>query len=272
MSIRLKTLPPWTFLSLITNGILLLTVMLLLLRDYRLPEDGSASANESKQGNHLAHLATELGPRHQLSYDQWLSLLRREALVVAKKQPDHLTILAGDSLSLWFGPDLLPTGRTWLNQGISGETSGGLLHRLQLFDQTQPQTIWVMIGINDLIRGVKDEVILDNQREIIRYLRRNHPQTEIVMQSILPHAGSQATWEGRDRLRSIANSRIRELNRQLAAIADQEGAYYLDLHPLFTDAQGQLRSDLTTDGLHLNPQGYLVWRSAIQVFSQLKLQ
>jgi lysophospholipase L1-like esterase len=119
---------------------------------------------------------------------------------------------------------------------------------------------------------VNDEVILANQRQILRYLRRVHPQARIVAQSILPHGGSSITWEGRDRLLKIPNSRIRRLNQQLAAIANEEGSAYLDLYPLFMDEKGDLRSDLTTDGLHLNSQGYLVWRAALQVFNQLQLQ
>ena len=100
-----------------------------------------------------------------------------------------------------------------------------------------------MIGINDLIRGVKDEVILDNQRQIISYLRRTHPKAQIVVQSILPHGGEEATWEGRDKLLAIPNTRIRQLNQQLQNIASKKGVKYLDLYPLFTNQQGNLRRE-----------------------------
>jgi lysophospholipase L1-like esterase len=207
----------------------------------------------------------ELGKRHKLSYEQWLDILKQEAQATAEKSPQNLTILAGDSLSLWFPPELLPEDKNWLNQGISGETSAGLLKRLDLFDRTQPERIFVMIGINDLIRGISDEEILTNHRRIIRYLRRIHPQAQIVVQSILPHGAEEATWEGKDKLLAIPNSRIRQLNQQIKAIATRQNAKYLDLYPLFTNKQGNLRQDFTTDGLHLSPQGYLVWRTALQM-------
>ncbi|MDY7021970.1 MAG: GDSL-type esterase/lipase family protein, partial [Cyanobacteriota bacterium] len=104
-----------------------------------------------------------------------------------------------------------------------------------------------------------------------RDLRWVHPDTQIVVQSILPHSAEAATWESRDRLLAIPNSRIRLLNRKLEALATAEGALYLNLHPLFTDEDGKLRPELSTDGLHLNNNGYLVWKSGIQLFSQLKL-
>jgi len=198
--------------------------------------------------------------------------LGREAKAVAKNKPERLTILVGDSIALWFPPELLPSGKTWLNQGISGETSAGLLKRLKLLDDTDPETIYVLIGINDLIRGELPETVLENSRLIIRDLLWAHPNTQIVVQSILPHSDAGATWENRDRLLEIPNETIRQLNQELRAIAESENAYFLDLHPLFTDTNGNLRLDLTTDGLHLNRQGYWVWRSAIELFSQMKLE
>ena len=220
----------------------------------------------------LPPLGPSLGPRHQLNYQKWVAILRQEANAVAENAPQNLNILAGDSLSLWFPSDLLPNDKKWLNQGISGEVSAGLWKRLNLFDRTQPERIFVMIGINDLIRQVSDEDILWNYRLIVRRLRRIHPQTEIVIQSILPHGGEASTWEGRDRLLVIPNTRIQSLNQQLETIAQEEGGKYFNLYPLFTDESGNLRLELTTDGLHLSRQGYLVWSSALKMFAQSQLQ
>lgn len=203
-----------------------------------------------------------------MNYQQWKALLAQEARAIAENQPENLDILLGDSISLWFPTHLLPPERTWLNQGISGETTEGLLNRLDLLDQTQPETIFLMIGINDVLRGIDDETILENQEAIIRYLQANHPNTLLVVQSILPHAAENSTWEGRDRLLEIPNQRIRRLNEELRAIATRENAEFLDLYPLFADGNGNLQSALSTDGLHLSEQGYLVWRTAIEMYRQ----
>lgn len=215
-------------------------------------------------------------PNQQLTYKQRVAILKQEANLAALDRSQHLSVLVGNSLSDWFPADLLPPNITWLNQGIAGDTSAGLLRRLHLFDRTQPETIFVMIGINDLLRGVKDEQILENHLQIIRYLRRIHPDSQIVVQSILPYSGEGSNWQGRSKgnhLLAVSNSRIRQLNQQLKAKALAEGVKYIDLHPLFTDAQGNLRADLSTDGLHLSTQGYLVWSSALQMYySQLKLK
>lgn len=280
---RSKTVPVWALLSLVTNGVLILTLAQLLLQGHNLTEsfqanDAVTAEGAQEQIEQPLTSANEVldvpvpGPRHKWTYQQWVTQLGREAEAAAANRPSRLSVLAGDSLSMWFPTKLLPVDRIWLNQGISGETSVGLLKRLQLFDRTVPDTVFVMIGINDLLRGASDEGILDNQRQIIRDLRWAHPKAQVVVQSILPHSGEQATWENRDRLLAIPNSRIRAINRRLKDIASSENVLYLDLYPLFADTDGNLPTELSTDGLHLNDQGYLVWRSALQLFSQMQLK
>ncbi|MTJ08142.1 G-D-S-L family lipolytic protein [Anabaena sp. UHCC 0204] len=272
MSNRVKTFPFWGFLALLTNIILMLAVILLIWRQQKLIPglETTAIPNPPEPVNlnwKNQYVPPELGPRHKLSYPQWLDILKQEAKATVEKNPQRLTILAGDSLSLWFPPELLPEDRSWLNQGISGEVSNGLLQRLDFFDRTQPDMILIMVGINDLIRGLDDQEILGNYRRIINYLQQKHPQAEIVVQSILPHGAEGITWEGKEKLLAIPNLRIRKLNEELNNIATAKGVRYLNLHPLFTDKQGNLRTDFTTDGLHLSPPGYLVWRTALQMYS-----
>ena len=242
-----------------------MAVIILLMRQYELTAFLQALA--AKTGINASVIPAS---SQKLTYEQRFAILKQEANLATLNRPQHLTVIAGDSLSDWFPADLLPPEQTWLNQGIAGETSAGLLRRLHLFERTQPETIFVMIGINDLFQGVTDETILENQRQIVSYLRRIHPHSQIVVQAILPY--SEGTWGG-DHLLAISNVRIRQLNHQLEAIAQAEGVKYLDLHPLFTDSQGNLRADLSTDGLHLNHQGYIVWRSALEMYySQLNLE
>ncbi|MEQ9486458.1 GDSL-type esterase/lipase family protein [Coleofasciculus sp. F4-SAH-05] len=195
------------------------------------------------------------------THTQWKQLLAEEAKAMARGQGNNrLSILVGDSLSLWFPTANLPSGQFWLNQGISGENSSQILERLPAFSQTRPDTIYIMAGTNDLRQGVRDRVILDNTRQIIQRLRQNHPQAQIIVQSILP-----------TRLPAIKSDRIRNLNQHIAAIAQQEGAGYLNLHRLFVNNQGQMQRELTTDGIHLAKRGYAVWQEALNYADALVL-
>lgn len=192
--------------------------------------------------------------RQQPTHQQWQKLVALEASAVAKGQgQNRLNVLLGDSLCLWFPSQMLPEGKLWLNQGISGERTEHILKRLSAFAQTRPETIYVMAGINDLRYGASDATILNNTRSILRQLRQNHPDSQIVIQSILP-----TRWA------SLPSDRISRLNQQIYALAQQEGAIYLDIFSFFLDGQGMMRTELTTDGLHLSEEGYRVWQSALQ--------
>lgn len=267
--------PAWIPLSLVVNGVLMSWWGSSLVRPVaEVPQRVQASplvvaqSSDDISSDNLS--SSNPRPRRlRLTYDQWVEQLHQEAVAVQGSQ--NISILAGDSLSLWFPNELLPHGHLWLNQGISGETSRGLSRRLGLWKRLEPKRIFVMIGINDLLKGDATAGVLNNQHQIIRELRKAHPEAALVVQSLLPHSGPQASWEGRAKLDRIPNEQIRSFNRQLAAIAKTEGAYYLDLNPLFSNDQGFLRQDLTTDGLHLNDQGYLVWSTAINFFSLQQL-
>ncbi|MEA5514404.1 SGNH/GDSL hydrolase family protein [Nodularia sp. UHCC 0506] len=191
---------------------------------------------------------------YQVTYEDWKHLLALEAKAISQGQgASYLGILVGDSLSMWFPKEKLPTGKLWLNQGISGDTAAGIFRRLRAFSATRPNVIYIMAGINDLRKGDSNAEILLNHRRIIRTLRLSHPKSQIIVQSILP-----------TRLPTIPNSRIIQINTQLAVIAQQEKADYLNIYHWFTDIQGNLRPELTTDGLHLSQEGYDIWRSALQ--------
>ena len=235
----------------------------LLMPGKNRPVSGSQLFQQRLAALQAGTLYTRLSPDHfqtvwrnaskQPTYNQWVSLLEREAeTATLGKGSNRLTVLIGDSIALWYPPDQMGGDRFWLNQGISGDTTTGILNRLSLLDNTQADSIHVMAGINDLRRGATDAEIVNNLTQIMRHLKQTHPHTKIYVHSILP-----------TRLAAIPNSRIRWLNYNIAAAANQENVQFINLQPAFSDIAGNLRRDLTTDGLHLNPQGYQAWEAAI---------
>jgi len=226
------------------------------------PKAGSQLYSQRVAALRTGHLSTRLPSNsfqsawshatQQPTYKQWRALMAREAEIAAKEPTQHLGVLLGDSLSLWFPSDRLPQSQIWLNQAISGDTTGGILRRLSDFAATRPRVIYLMAGINDLKQGATDNEILWNIRQIITQLRQTQPQATVIVQSVLP---TRSVVASRDR--------ITQLNRQLRALSTRNGAYFLDLSAQMADAAGSLRQDFTTDGLHLNAQGYAAWQSIL---------
>ena len=120
-------------LSLTANGVLLLLLFGSFIRSSSLHQThapsnpalpNSALLNSALPNSTLpktlaaiaapAQAPTTWGERQQLTYSQWLDLLKQEANITAERSPTHLSVLAGDSISLWFPSELLPTEQHWL--------------------------------------------------------------------------------------------------------------------------------------------------------------
>jgi len=192
------------------------------------------------------------GVRHKPSYGQWQRLLAAEARAAGRGQGNNrLSIVLGDSISLWLPMQQLPGSQLWLNQGISGDTTAGILKRLDPLQDTQPSNIYIMAGVNDLKNGASDDQVAQNLQQIMRRLRQHHPQTQIHVQSILPASIG------------LPPGRIQQLNSRIARIAQSERVAFLNLYPQFAAPNGQMIAQLTTDGIHLSPQGYALWQSIL---------
>lgn len=187
-------------------------------------------------------------PALQPTYEQWHRLLKLESRAVSRRQSGNLSVMLGDSLSLWFPIDRLPSSSIWLNQGISGETTQGMLARSGDISAARPDTLYIMAGVNDLKRGLSDREILQN----LQRLCERYAGIPIVIQSILP-----------TRSAAISNARIARLNGWIEQLARQQGAYYLNVHQSLVASDGYIRSEYTTDGIHLSDRGYAVWQQAL---------
>jgi len=150
--------------------------------------------------------------------------------------------------------ELLP-GVKVMNRGIGGDNTFGVLARLEGVVAASPHKLFLLIGINDLSRGLPKAVILRNYERIISYIRRHSPKTKIYVQSVLPlnEPLTKAPY-----LKNKKDS-ILQLNAGIRQIADKYRLPYLNLHEVFADDNGDLKAELTADGIHLKPAGYVVW-------------
>ena len=150
--------------------------------------------------------------------------------------------------------ELIPNKKV-INKGISGDITTGVLARIESCLLEKPAKIFVMIGINDLKIGKAIDSITANQIRIIEKIKRLSPRTKIYMQSTLPvNEGMLASIYKR-----LNNADITKMNTALKLACKQKKVTYLDLHPIMIDENTQLKSSLSTDGLHLKPEAYLNW-------------
>ncbi len=141
------------------------------------------------------------------------------------------------------------------NRGISGDVTYGVLARLDEVLSAKPSKIFLLIGINDLKRGIPVDTIVQTYVRIVEKIKAASGKTLVYIQSVLPV--NEALLN--DAYKKITNSLIDVLNSKLARVAVQQHCIYADVQRVMKDAKGQLARELTTDGIHLWPSAYIHW-------------
>ncbi|AEW01469.1 GDSL family lipase [Niastella koreensis] len=156
--------------------------------------------------------------------------------------------------------EILP-GINVVNRGISGDNSWGVYNRLNQVIALKPVKIFLLIGVNDLKRGVPIEYIVANYDRIAATLRTALPKSTLYLQSVLPVAEPMLA----NIYAKISNEKIRRLNDGLKQVAQKYNCPFIDLyHEVFVDEKGQMPAPYTTDGLHCKPAGYLAWAAYLK--------
>lgn len=136
----------------------------------------------------------------------------------------------------------LPDEHT-LNQGIGGDTTDGVLTRLDAVVAEQPEVIVLLIGTNDFggHRASAEHVVRNVETALVT-LRRELPGVRLLLVSILPRQSEYA-------------AKIEQANRHLRQFVATCHAQYLDAWPALADGD-HLDARFTEDGLHLTEDGY----------------
>lgn len=140
-----------------------------------------------------------------------------------------------------------------VNQGIGGDNTLGMLHRLQYVYQLHPKVCFVMAGINDIYADVPVEKIFENYKKIIDTLRSKNITP--IIQSTL-HVNPK--WKRAE----IKNPEVKKLNILLSEYCAVNKITFVDLNAKLS-SNGILNDQFTTDGVHLTPAAYIVWSEMI---------
>ncbi|HEX3602288.1 MAG TPA: GDSL-type esterase/lipase family protein [Lacipirellulaceae bacterium] len=193
----------------------------------------------------------------QLHYTQRVDEFRHENELFQN------VILVGDSITEGFEVTKYLPGRRVINRGIGADVIGndlkpddkrGVLKRIDESFFNLPATdAFLLIGINDLGDNHTPDQLEAGYREILEKVKKGAPRLKVHVQSLLPTRGMHAKH----------NDNVNDVNKRLEKLAKEFDYDYIDLHSLMIDDKGELRQELTVDGLHINADGYKIWRSQI---------
>ena len=176
----------------------------------------------------------------------------------------NAVVLLGDSITQGWGEDFSAwfPGMKIANRGISGDTSRGVLIRLQ--DDVlalDPKAVVLLIGTNDLEEKASPETIAGNLKLILAEFAKHNPKMPVVLCQVFPSSASK----------SRPADKIKKLNQLYAeTVKGNAQVTLVETWPLFADAQGDAILAKFPDLLHLNLAGYAQWAGALRpVFATL---
>lgn len=168
----------------------------------------------------------------------------------------NTTLFVGDSITQQHPVEDLYQEFDAVNRGVNGDTTEDILER---FDEhviaARPKTIVMLMGINDIAKKTSVEDIAKNVETMITKIQVSLPNTRTILLATFPinksHLINHYVLINRD------NETVDELNKIYQSLALSKGIEFYNLNEYLSDEHGDLKSEFTTDGLHINIDAYV---------------
>jgi acyl-CoA thioesterase-1 len=173
----------------------------------------------------------------------------------------HLIVCVGDSITAGY-PDYtsnwphqleMRLGNNWtvINQGVNGDTTSGLLARIDNALALKPRYVIVAGGVSDMIHGVPTTTTESNISAICERITLSGGVP--VLCTATPTTAHYAQTD--------------TLNAWIKGYAGANGYAVIDFYPVINDPAnpGNPNPALVVDGIHPNPAGYTAMGNAINL-------
>ena len=179
---------------------------------------------------------------------------------VLEKLPNqsHEIIMLGDSHVQNFEWHEIFKNVSIINRGINGDITKGVLNRIDEVVKSQPDMVFLEVGINDLLFGFAMDSVFNNYTVIIQTIKTKSPVTEIYVHSLLP------TSRNINYTNSPVLPNILAFNKRLGEYCDAQQIPYIDLFSNLVSEQKLNPHYDCGDDLHLNSEGYKLWCQVIK--------
>lgn len=148
-------------------------------------------------------------------------------------------------------------GYTICNLGCNRDDLDDLIFRSFIIRSVHPERIFIMGGINRF-QELSLEEFEKKYNTLVDTISIQNPDSQIFLQSLLP---VNISMEVGSRY-ADCREKIKEANRIIKNIADENSCIYIDLYSKF-QVNDFLPEKFTRDGLHLYPEAYEIWATAI---------
>ena len=188
---------------------------------------------------------------------RWASAMRDFATLDRLKppRPGAVIFVGSSSVRLWNGLESQFGNTLVLKRGFGGaRLSDCIEHLEQLVVKYRPRLILLYAGDNDLADGNPPREVLRRFVAFAERIQQRLPAARLAFISIKPSPARQELL-----------LQVRVTNRLIASyVRGRPGLAYVDVFDSMLGSDGLPRRELfSPDGLHLNADGYALWRSAL---------
>ncbi len=197
----------------------------------------------------LPRLTSKLG-NSPVKSDPYIADMLKHQRWMDDAVPTGAVIFLGDSIVQ--GLATAAVAPASVNYGIGTATTVDLIGALPSYRSLERAgSVVLSIGINDLARGMRDELV-SHYRQIITALP---PAVPLVWSGLLPASTS-----------IVAADDIAAANRNIQSLcAARAHCTFIDMLPLMANNHGTPHPGLyLEDGVHLSPSGYRIWIEALK--------
>jgi len=140
------------------------------------------------------------------------------------------------------------------NFGIAGDTTEGVLYRLQNGEGQgfSPKAVMLMIGTNNTRLNTAPE-IAEGIGAVVLALKKDFPAAKILLLAVFPRSTHDAP----------VRAEIQQINDIISRLDDDETVFYRDIGAIFLDGNGDIPPAIMSDGLHPTTRGYELWAEAV---------
>ena len=180
-------------------------------------------------------------------------LHKKSQFEMLEQNDKYKTVMIGDSITdggLWnelLNNDLIQ------NRGIAGDTTDGVLDRLDSVNKNLKQA-FIMIGINDFFQEKSVDYVFSNYLKIIENLQQKG--IKVYIQSTLFVGESKP---------AKYNQKVEALNEKLKSYAKENDLTFIDLNTILAPNK-TLKNEYSFDELHLNGKAYKLWTQEIKKY------
>lgn len=172
-------------------------------------------------------------------------------------EKETIVFTGSSSVRLWKNiPDLFPKHQI-INSGFGGSQASDLKFYLnELVLKYNPDKVFIYEGDNDLAEGKKSEEIITDLTGIIKKLKTQNKNIDIVLIAAKP---SISRWKLKRDYKKL-NKKFKKLCKS------DEHLYFADIWKPMLNKKKVKEDIFTEDGLHMNAKGYVIWYDVIKNF------